>query len=229
MTPRQVYLRNRQRRQNKVFALITMVLALALAIALLMMAGLIPLPIGNEFSKKDHFAAAGDIPCPTTDASPTPAHEIHVQILNGTTRQGIAGSATSILESLGYYVTPPENAQKEYPGSVEIATGPLGVNDAWTLARLFPKARITLTEATDRRVTITLGSFYDTPLEADEAKRTAENRDPLKGTEKCLPVDPEVLADLQERQAQLQSGAQSGGDAQSAGGTQPTDTPQSAQ
>lgn len=209
MTPRQVYLQNRQRRQNKVFAIVTAGLMIALICALVGMSGLITLPFANEFSQKEHYAAPGDIPCPTEGALPTAPASVQVQILNGTTRPGIAGSATKILESLGYQVTPPENAQRDYPGSVEISSGPLGVDAAWTLARIFPKARVTLTEATDARVSVTLGSFYDNPIEADEAKRDSENTDPLDGGEKCLAVNPDLLEELRNGVDEAASGAQS--------------------
>lgn len=210
MTPRQLYIQNRQRRQNKVFAIVMMGLGLALAFALLGMSGLVTFPFANEFSHKEHFAAPGDIPCPSKDATPVDPASVQVQILNGTTRPGIAGDATKILESLGYQVIPPENAQRDYPGSVEISTGPLGVDAAWTLARIFPKARVTLTEATDARVSVTLGSFYDNPIEADEAKRDSENSDPLKGGDKCVPVSQDLLEELRSDGDEAASLGQSG-------------------
>lgn len=196
MTPRQVYVQNRQRRQNKVFAIAVMGMGVALAFALIVLSGLVPFPIGNEFSQKVHYAVAGNIPCPSEGAMPSEPSKVHVQILNGTSRQGIAGSASKILENLGFQVTPPENAAKEYPGAVEISAGPAAVDDAWTLARIFPRARVTLTDATDRRVLITLGSFYDVPIEMEEAERAASNPDSLNGVDKCRPLDPDVRQEI---------------------------------
>lgn len=218
-TARQIYVENRQRRQNKVFAIVTIGMASALALGLLIISGVIGLPFGNEFSHKVTYARAGDIPCPTQDAKPSDPGDVQVQVLNGTTRSGIAGDATRILESIGYKVSPPENAQHEYPGAVEISTGPAGVDDAWTLARLFSKARVTLTEATDRRIYITLGSFYDDPLSADEALREAENTDPLEMPEKCMVVDPVVRDEILAKLALGGDTTQSEGSEQS--GSQP--------
>lgn len=219
LTPRQIYQRNHQRRQNKVFAIVTMGLAIALAFGLLLLSGLIGLPFGNDFTQKEHFAEAGDIPCPSPDARPSDPATVEVQVLNGTTRPGIAGDATRILETLGYTVIPPENANRDYPGTVEISAGPAGVDHAWTVARIFPNARVTLTDATDARVYVTLGSFYDRPIDADEAKRASENDDPLEKPEKCFPVRGTGT----DEQAQSETGPaeQSGTDEQPSGAEQP--------
>lgn len=212
LTPRQMYLRSRQNRQNKVFAIVTMGLAIALATGLVLLSGLVSLPFGNTFTQKVHYAQAGDIPCPTPEARPLDPAMIEVQVLNGTTRPGIAGDATKILESLGYHVTPPENANRDYPGTVEISAGPNTVDAAWTVARLFHNPRVTFTEDAGKRVYVTLGSFYDRPIDPDEAKRDSENTDPLEASERCVPINPESL----ENNGQSGDGAASGDEAASA-------------
>lgn len=220
LTPRQKFLRDRQRRQNKVFAILVMSMAGALAIALILLSGLVSLPFGNEFSAKVSYATAGQIPCPSEGAMPSAPASVHVQVLNGTSRPGIAGSATEILRELGFQADDPQNAGQDYPGSVEISSGPRAVDDAWTVARLFPGARVTLTQATDRRVLITLGAFYDKPIIAEDAARAASNKDPLEKPKHCLPVDPAE----QESQSEAESTDTPASDATESG---VTDTPQS--
>ncbi len=195
LTSRQLYLRERQRRQNKIFALITVGMGIALAVSLIVLSGVIPLPFGDGFSAKVSYAVPGDIPCPTEGAKPSEPANVHVQVLNGTNRAGIAGSATDILRSVGFQADDPQNAGQDYPGVVEISVGPRAVNDAWTVARLFPNSRVTLTAATDKRVLITLGSFYDRPIEVDEATRASHNTDPLEQPKKCSPIDPDTILD----------------------------------
>lgn len=209
LTSRQLYLSERQRRQNKIFALITVGMGIALAVSLIVLSGLISLPFGDGFSTKVSYAAPGDIPCPTEGAKPSDPASVQVQVLNGTNRAGIAGSATDILRSVGFQAEDPQNAGQDYPGVVEISAGPRGVDDAWTVARLFPNSRVTLTAATDKRVLITLGSFYDRPIEADEATRASRNTDPLERPQKCFPVDPDSILDAGEASSQVEQSDQS--------------------
>lgn len=215
LSSREIFLRERQRRQNKVFAMVTMGMGFAMAVSLVLLSGIIPLPFGG-FSEKVSYATSGDIPCPSEGAMPTPAAQIHAQVLNGTNRAGIAGAATEVLRTVGYTVEDPQNANSDYPGVVEISAGPRGVNDAWTLARVFPNARVALTNATDKRVLITLGTFYDRPIEADEATRLAQVDEPLAHPKSCLPLDPDAVAEL-EAASELADVPVSGDEAASAG------------
>lgn len=216
LTPRQRFLKQRQRRQNIVFASTgTVMLALAL-ISLLVLTGLIPVPFANDFSKGTKYATPGTIPCPAEGATPVDPSTIQVRVLNTTSRQGLASEATTLLVNAGYEPLEPSNASPEYAGVVQIDVGPAAVDEAYTVARFFPKSKVVLSESTDKTVTVLLGTFYDSSSVSDEVGRIAESKDPLKGPSGCLPLSEESLKKAE--QAAAQSGSvegQSDADSQS--------------
>lgn len=209
LTPRQRFLKERQRKQNLVFAVTTAVMAALVLLSLLVLSGLVPIPIGDEFSKATKYASAGTTPCPAGDATPVDAASITVQVLNTTSRQGLASSGTELLASVGYTPLEAGNASPEYAGAMEIDAGPAAVNAAYTVARFFPKSKVVLTESTDSTVTVLLGTFYDDSLTADEAKRISESTAALESPAGCLPLSDEDAA-LATAESAGQSGAQSG-------------------
>lgn len=216
LTPRERFLKERQRKQNLIFAVTTAVMAALVLLSLLVLTGLIPVPIGDEFSKATKYASAGTRPCPAGEAKPVDPASIRVQVLNTTSRQGLAASGTNLLKSVGYTPLEAGNASPEYAGTVEIDVGPAGVNEAYTVARFFPKSKVVLTEATDKTVSVLLGTFYDDSLSADDAKRISASQANLQAPSGCLPLSDEdearALAPATS-QSGAQSGAQSGGDA----------------
>lgn len=211
LTPRQRFLKERQRRQNLVFAVTGAVMAAVALLSVLVLSGLVPVPFADGFSKATKYAEAGSVPCPLEGAAPVAASSITVQVLNTTSRQGIASEATTMLENAGYAPLEAGNSTPEYAGVVEIDAGPAGVNDAYTVARFFPKSKVVLTEATDKTVTVLLGTFYDGPLAADALKRTMESTAALAAPKTCLPLSEEDAA--RASSTAPESGAQS--DAQS--------------
>lgn len=216
LTPRQRFLKQRQRRQNFVFAVTGAVLLALALLSLLVLTGLVPVPFANEFSKTTKHATAGTIPCPAEGALPVDPSTITVQVLNTTSRQGLAGEATNVLVTAGYSPLEAGNASPEYAGVVEIDAGPAAVNEAYTVARFFPKSKVVLTEATDKTVTVLLGTFYDSSVAADELARIAESREPLKAPAGCLALSEEDLEKAGSSASQSASEeGQSGATAQS--------------
>ena len=51
-----------------------------------------------------------------------------------------------------------------------------------------------LSEGTDEVVQVILGTFFDSLLPKEDIKKIAEAQSALKGSDSCLPVDPELLA-----------------------------------
>ncbi|QPK82341.1 LytR C-terminal domain-containing protein [Schaalia sp. ZJ405] len=205
MTPRQRFLEQRRMKQNLAFAISSAVMLVAALLSVLVFVGIIPIPFGNEFSRAVKFAQPGDMPCPAEGARPVDPASINVQVLNATDRQGIAGEATTMLTAAGFKPMEPGNSNVGYPGVVEIDAGPRAINEAYTVARFFPKSKVSLTAATDKTVTVVLGTFYTGPLSAEETQKIVESKSPLVAPQSCLNLDPDQLADLAE-----QSGAQSG-------------------
>ncbi|MDK7160457.1 LytR family transcriptional regulator, partial [Pauljensenia sp. UMB3104] len=96
LSPRQRFLQERQRRQNMTFA-VTIVIMLVLALlSALILTGIVSAPFGNSFSKAEKFATSGKVPCPPEKALPVDPASVKVQVLNTTSRQGIASDATEM-------------------------------------------------------------------------------------------------------------------------------------
>lgn len=219
LTPRQRFLKARQRRQALTFAMTGAILAVVAIVSALVLAGIVPVPIGNEFSRAVKYAAPGDVPCPTSTALVDPAG-IRVQILNATSRPGLASDATTMLSTAGYTPLEPGNTVSEYPGKVEIDVGPNAVDAAYTVARFFPGSKVVLTESTDATVTVLLGNFYDGPLSADDVQRIIDSRDPIRAPKNCVAVNTDDEGDAEQS---AQSGEQSGAEAEGVESEEPTD------
>ena len=59
---------------------------------------------------------------------------------------------------------------------------------AYTVARFFPNARVTLTASTEPTVTVLLGANYDGALTPEDRQRVQENTDPLQVPSSCVPL-----------------------------------------
>ncbi len=218
LSPRERFREDRQRKQNLAFASVLSFMTVALFVSLLIVTGIVKLPFDDSFNAQVRYAEAGTTPCPVGDAEFVEPSTIQVRVLNGTSRIGIAGEATTFLQELGFSTQEPTNAET-YPGAVEINAGPRAVNEAWTVARFFPEARVKLTNATDRTVTVTLGSFYDVPIQKEEAATRLAERGELEGSSSCLLVDPDMLKQLEsagQSEDTPESGSMSGGQSEGA-------------
>ena len=221
ISTRQRFFENRQRRQNKIFTIIATTMAALLVLATLVASGLVSLPFEEKFSEAVHFAEVGTSPCPSDEALPSAPENVQVKVLNGTSRQGIAGEATNMLATAGFHMQEAGNAD-EYPGAVLIRATALSVDHAWTVARYFQGSRVVLADGSDPVVTVILGAFYDKSLSPEDAARITANREVLRGTDKCNPLDPETVEKLKEireaQSGQLPQSAEGAGEA-------PADTP----
>lgn len=213
LSPRQRYLENRQRKQNLTFSVVFSVMAVLVIIGLLSILGLVSLPLPSGFSEGNNYAKEGDVVCPTSGATPLDPASVSAQVLNATSRSGLAGEASAMLKKAGFQMKEEGNATSEFPGAVEIDTGPLAVDAAYTVARYFPDARVTLTSSTDSTVTVILGGFYDGVLSDEDFQKVSEDASVLSGPSTCRQLDPETAGDqsgAQSGQQSGQSGAESG-------------------
>lgn len=191
MTPRQRFRAERQRRQNYVFTITIASMAVLLVLALAVFNGLLPVPFGNSFNAKVRYAEVGDIPCPPTQAQPLSPEGIKVQVLNTTTRAGIAGEATTMLTQAGFTPEKPSNSSPIYSGRARIKTNATTLTQAYTVARLFPGAHVVLAEATNNVVLVELGQYYEGALTGDTLKSHINDTAVMTGPEHCLPLDDE--------------------------------------
>ena len=188
LTRRELYRRERQLKQNSIFSIVFSVMAGVSVLSLLVLTGILPIPFLNGFSAKVEYASAGDIPCPSEETQPLAASGIKVQVLNTTSRSGVARDASDMLKTVGFQVADPSNSSPEYAASAQIQAGPQSVDQAYTVARFFPSSRVTLTDNTEPGVTVLLGSLYNGALTAEDLQRVQENHDNLKGPSTCLLV-----------------------------------------
>ena len=209
LSPRQRYLENRQRKQNLTFSVVFSVMAVLVIIGLLSILGLLSLPLPSGFSQGDNYAKEGDIVCPTSGATPLDPTSVSVQVLNATSRAGLAGDASSMLQKAGFQTKSEGNATSQFAGAVEIDAGPLAVDAAYTVARYFPDARVTLTSSTDTTVTVILGGFYDGVLSDEDFAKASQDASPLTGPSTCRQLTPDAASDAGEESG-TQSGTQSG-------------------
>jgi len=210
-TPRERYLERRQRTQGLTFSITAVVLSLLTIASLLVLMGVVKLPFGEEFSRGVEFAKVGDTPCSDPNAPATDPTQVTVQVLNASSQQGIAGSASEMLQAAGFTTLEPGNADESVISAVEIDAGPRAVDAAYSVARFFPESRVVLTDSTDATVTVVLGTFYHGSLSEEEAQSAASGDAPSGGDE-CLPVDPDMLTRLMSQSGQSgQSGVSESG------------------
>lgn len=196
-SPRQKFREERKKRENIAYLSAFALLVVMAGLGVLGAQGILPFPFGTDFSDDVDFAEVGDVPCPAEGTLPSNPSTIRVQVLNTTSRQGLAKVATDMLTSAGYTPLEAGNSSPEYPGRVLIEAGPAAVGDAYTVARLFRGAKVTLTAGTDRTVTVQLGTFYDGATSPEEVTKVMKDMSPLAGPEQCLPLDPEQMPDVQ--------------------------------
>ncbi|WP_043534876.1 LytR C-terminal domain-containing protein [Actinomyces polynesiensis] len=213
LSPRQRYLENRQRKQNLTFSVTLSVMAVLVIVSLLSILGLVHLPLPSDFSTGTKYAGEGDVPCPTASTAPLDPGSVTVEVLNATSRLGLASDATEMLDKAGFQMKEPGNATSEYAGSVEVDAGPSSVDAAYTVARFFPDARVKLTSTTSSTVTVILGGFYEGTLSDEDFKKAMEDTSDLTGPSTCLPMDAQTAASqsgVQSGEQWGQSGSQSG-------------------
>ena len=188
LTPRQRFLRERQQRQNTTFAIVGIAMIVVAAAAALVFTGIVPVPFGNDFSEKITYAETGDIPCPTEGAKPMPPSQVSVMVINTTQHQGLASTATEMLQTAGFQTEEPTNADVEYSGKVRITAGAGAVDAAYSVARFFPGSHVRLSEAQDATVTVELGTFYDGAMSAEDVQRVLKSNDAVEQPAKCRPM-----------------------------------------
>lgn len=212
--PREEFRRARTRSQTVIFGSSILGLVVALLVGLLGVSGALPLPFGDDFSKKEVFAEPGDIPCPTPGARATSPDGVSVRVLNTTSTPGLAAGVATSLEELGYTIAGTDNSP-QFHGLARIEAGPRGVDDAYALARFFPgEVRVVLTSTEDRTLTLLLGNAYEGLVPAEERTELLDRHGYLIPLQGCLPVaEPADGWALPQSEQSGQSGAQSDEDA----------------
>lgn len=203
-------------RQTRIYGTILAVLAVLFLLGLLGLFGILPMPFGNEFSKKIDYASNGTTPCPSENGVIVgPGEGVNVQVLNASSVSGLAGHIGTELEDAGYNVPVIDNSPKSFKGNVQIEAGPDGVDYAYTIAQFFdPPVRIKLQPLGGKTINIVLGEGFHGNPTAEKIEEILASKAKLTPLANCKPVKSG-----QENPADEQSGQQSeqqSGDDQSA-------------
>ncbi|TDE89209.1 LytR family transcriptional regulator [Occultella glacieicola] len=161
--------RHLQQRQTVVFgALIAALLVIALT-AGAMWVGILPTPVNIPINSPEPTeATAPPGPCPPEGQTYVNFAEITTNVLNGTSRAGLAGTTAAELQARGIVVASQANAESSYAGVVRLVAGPTGLGQAYSVALLFPESTIVLDERADATVDVVLGGTFEMLLPADE-------------------------------------------------------------
>ena len=118
-------------------------------------------------------------PCPSASATPRPARPltaaaVHVRVLNGTGRNGLAKATGAQLRARGFPVDAVGNTSAPVAGPAIIRYGPTGRAAAELLALQLPQARLAADPRLRGPLELVLGSAFSrlrTPAEAAAASR----------------------------------------------------------
>lgn len=183
-----------QQRQTIVIGGLVAALLLVALVAAAIYAQILPAPFDREFSADPESDSAGAPaadaqPCPPEGAEPRALDEITTNVFNATERAGLASTTAQELVAAGVVVNQQGNwGGGTYEGAVRIVAGSSGVVPAYSVARVFPSAQVTMDDRTDESVDIILGDAFDAPLPPEEIGALDPSA-PIAAPEECVPVE----------------------------------------
>lgn len=187
---RAVRRRHLHERQAVVFGTLITAMVAAALLGLGVWFGAIPSPFTVPFATP--APPGSSQPCPPEGAMPVPYAQISVNVLNGTTRSGLAAATGAELGARGLVIASQGNSPTRYADAALVRTGPQGVPQAYTLAAMVPGAIVELDQRQDATVDIVLGAAFDGLLPPEEAALDPEA--PLTTPEGCLPIPEPTTA-----------------------------------
>ncbi|UFU07095.1 LytR C-terminal domain-containing protein [Ruania halotolerans] len=178
--------RHLQQRQTVIFGtLIAAMLVVGLAAGAVWV-GILPSPVSIAISEPESTESDDAGPCPPDGATYVPLTEISANVLNGTSRSGLAADTSAELGERGVAVGRQANAESPFAGVVRIVSGPEGLAAAYTAGVLFTDPRIEVDSRTDETIDVILGSSYEALRSADEIDIDPEVEIPIP--QGCTPL-----------------------------------------
>jgi hypothetical protein len=187
--------RHKRERQAVVFGVLVAVLAVGALGALAVFTGGVDSPFSRPFTTKAPEAspAADPPPCPPDGTLPVAYGGIQVNVLNATTRAGLAGETAQALTARGFAILGTGNSPSAVPGTARISFGAAGVGAAYTLAAHVEGALLVLDSRADATVDLAVGDEF--LALTDPTAVVLDPAAPLVGRDGCLPLD-QALAEL---------------------------------
>lgn len=177
--------RRKHERQAVVFGMLIAFLAVAGLGALAVYTGALALPKQPDFiaSESKAITVAQQPACVPEGALPLPYVDVHVTVLNGSDRGGLAGTVSKLLTERGFSVDGTGNDARE-PARPLISFGDDGVAHAYTLLAHYPEAQLVLDARTDSSVDLTVPESF-VELEPEDAV-TLNAETPLVSVAGCV-------------------------------------------
>ncbi|WP_277050621.1 LytR C-terminal domain-containing protein [Ruania albidiflava] len=178
--------RHLQQRQTVIFGtLIAAMLVVGLA-AGAMWVGILPSPFSVAIRSPEPSTSAATVPCPPDGATFLPLEDITANVLNGTSRAGLAASTSDALSNHGITVDQESNAEAPYSGTVQIVAGAEGLAAAFTIAELFEGAVIETDSRGGATVDVVLGANFEALRAEDEIAIDPDA--PIPAATDCTPL-----------------------------------------
>lgn len=159
----------RSRRRRRLFArqfvllgwiVLGMVLATVLAIPFA--TGIVSLPFGNSFTLSEEAKTKAP-PCPPA-GTPVELSTVKANVLNGSSRNGLAKETAERLKTFGVSIGNVGNASESYAGSVRVTTGKEGIAKAYSLSRALPDSEVWVDLAKGAQINVLLGEQFQGAL-----------------------------------------------------------------
>nr|WP_241698457.1 LytR C-terminal domain-containing protein [Flaviflexus huanghaiensis] len=152
--------------------------------------GVLPTPFNREFTSAPSDDQANAVPC-LPEGTPSVEHSaITVNVYNASNRTGLASSVSGQLIEQGITVSEQENWGGTEPGApVVIYSAQNALDQAYTLARMFPSAVVLLDGTTETEVLdVVLGQSFGGLKPPEELAELAAGQE-LQNPEDCVIVD----------------------------------------
>lgn len=181
---RRIQRTRRTRRVRIAQLLVFSVLAIALIGVAVYALGELREPVAEPgvIEDKTFGAASSELTCPEPDAVPLPPGEVTVQVLNGTTRSGLAGDVSGQLAERGYEIDDIGNTGQA-SGPATIVHGPEGFLAAESVRAQLSEAELRMDQREGTGVDLLLGTGYDDLEEESAAAEALEQ--PVEMPEGC--------------------------------------------
>ncbi|QAY71767.1 LytR family transcriptional regulator [Xylanimonas protaetiae] len=182
--------RREHERQAVVYGVLVAVLAVVGLGALAIFTGAVDAPFARGFTPSDPEDPFTPPCLPAVEGQPDGAlplayGDVHVNILNATGPDGVAGIAAAnrtVLFQRGFAINSVGNHTPMLNHS-ELRFGEQGIVAAYTLALQFPRMRLVMDAREDATVDLLVGLNFDRPLDQD-----AVSTGPLTNMDGCKPA-----------------------------------------